>query len=261
METTYNAIKKLCLCIYISCTKLKHYIKLVDVYVYSHFGGIKHMLSKPILHSRIGKWALALTEYPLTYCPLKEIKGQIIADFIVDHSVVEAIEGYVETRHVKLYYNGSRHKYGIGVRVFIISSEDIPTKFKFRIEGICSNNEALYEALIIGLQILLDLGARDVDIKGDSKLVVRQLKKKYKCIIDNLMVYFVMDNSLLKHFDHVSINHIPRLENQEANDLAQIASSYKISKERLEDLVDMIDKLISVKSSSETFPMSKLGGM
>jgi hypothetical protein len=42
------------------------------------------MLSKPILHSRIGKWALALTEYSLTYKPLKAVKGQIVADFIAD---------------------------------------------------------------------------------------------------------------------------------------------------------------------------------
>lgn len=38
--------------------KLKHYIKLVDVYVSSHFDVIKHMLSKLILHSRIGKWVI-----------------------------------------------------------------------------------------------------------------------------------------------------------------------------------------------------------
>ncbi|KAK2455367.1 hypothetical protein QL285_002825 [Trifolium repens] len=64
-ETRYTTIEKLCLCLYFSYTKLKHYIKSVDVYVYSHFDVIKHMLTKPTLHSRIGKWALALTEYSL----------------------------------------------------------------------------------------------------------------------------------------------------------------------------------------------------
>ena len=49
--TIYSIFEKLCLCIYFSCTKLKHYIKPVDVYVSSHFDIIKHMLSKPILHS------------------------------------------------------------------------------------------------------------------------------------------------------------------------------------------------------------------
>jgi len=66
-ETRYHPSEKLCLCLYFSCIKLKQYIKPIDVYDYSHFNIIKHMLSKPILHSRVGKWALTLTKYSLTY--------------------------------------------------------------------------------------------------------------------------------------------------------------------------------------------------
>ena len=65
------------------------------------------MLSKPILHSRIGKWALELTEYSLTYVPLKAVKGKIIADFIVDHSVVGTTEAYVSTKW-QCYFDGSK---------------------------------------------------------------------------------------------------------------------------------------------------------
>jgi hypothetical protein len=90
-ETRYHPSEKLCLSLYFSCTKLKHYIKPFDVCVYSHFDIIKHMLSKPILHSRVGKWALALTEYSLTYQSLKSVKGQIVAYFIADHSVEEPL--------------------------------------------------------------------------------------------------------------------------------------------------------------------------
>jgi len=61
--------------------------KALVVNVYSHFDVIKHMLSKPIPHSRVGKWALALSEFSLTYQPLKFVKGQIVADFIIDHSL------------------------------------------------------------------------------------------------------------------------------------------------------------------------------
>jgi len=68
------------------------------------------MLLKPILHSRIGKWALALIEYSLTYQPLKFVKGQIDADFIVDHSVVEETLSFVDIHPRKLYFDGSRHK-------------------------------------------------------------------------------------------------------------------------------------------------------
>jgi len=45
VETRYHPSEKSCLGLYFSCTKLKHYIKPFDVYVYSHFDIIKHMLS------------------------------------------------------------------------------------------------------------------------------------------------------------------------------------------------------------------------
>src|SRR3954471_20366926 len=142
----YNsAIEKLFLCLYFSCIKLKYYIKPVDVYVSSHFDVIKHMLSKPILHSRIGKWALALTEYSLIFQPLKAMKGQIVSDFIVDHAVVENHQHYVDLKPWKLYFDGSTHREGTGVGMLIISPDGIPTKLKYKIEGpLCSNNEAEY---------------------------------------------------------------------------------------------------------------------
>jgi hypothetical protein len=88
-ETRYSPVEKLCRCLYFSCSKLKKYIKPIDFDVYSHFDVVKHMLSKPILHSQVRKWALALSEFSLNYQPLKAIKGLIVADFIVDHSLVE----------------------------------------------------------------------------------------------------------------------------------------------------------------------------
>jgi hypothetical protein len=48
---------------------------------------IKHMLQQPILSGRIGKWAYALIEYDLAYESLKSIKGQVVAHFIIGHSI------------------------------------------------------------------------------------------------------------------------------------------------------------------------------
>lgn len=74
------------------------------------------------------------------------------------------------------------------------------------------------------------------------------------------MMYFVIAKSLLKRFDYVVIDHIPRLENQKANELAHITSGYKISKEILENLVEIKDKLISTDNSLEALSMLKVGG-
>jgi hypothetical protein len=48
-ETRYSAAEKLCLCVYYSCTKFRHYLLNAECVVYSKFDVIKHMLSMPIL--------------------------------------------------------------------------------------------------------------------------------------------------------------------------------------------------------------------
>lgn len=111
-EIRYNLIEKWYICLYFSCMKLKQYIKPVDVYVSSHHDILKHVLSKPIMHSQIGKRALALTEFSLTYKPLKAMKGQIVAYFIVDHAMVEPSLNIVDTNPWRLYFDGSSHKDG-----------------------------------------------------------------------------------------------------------------------------------------------------
>jgi hypothetical protein len=50
---------------------------------------IKYMLQQPILRGRLGKWAYTLVEYNnLLYEPLRMVKGQVVADLIVDHTAV-----------------------------------------------------------------------------------------------------------------------------------------------------------------------------
>jgi len=211
------------------------------------------MLSKPILHSRVGKWALALTKYSLTYQSLKSVKGQIVADFIADHSVIEpALKGACD-QPWKLYFDGSSHKNGTGIGVVIISPKNVPTTYKFRLNQFCSNNEAEYEVLIAGLEILLELGAKNVEIKGDSELVLKQLTKEYRCAKESLIVYYATANALLKRFAHVAIRYAPRTENQEANDLAHTASGYKVPKERMQEPIE-----IRNKHSSREAPPKKL---
>lgn len=68
------------------------------MFVYSHFDIIKHMLSKPILHSRIGKLALALIEYSLTYAPLKTMKDYIVVYFTIEYPMVEIPQNYVKLK-------------------------------------------------------------------------------------------------------------------------------------------------------------------
>lgn len=108
----------------------------------------------------------------------------------------------------------------MGVGVLILSPQDGSTKFKYRISEKCSNNEAKYKALIVGLLLLKELGASRIKVKGDSELVVKQITREYKCIKGSLLKYFMTATQLLEQFGVTNITHIPRNENQEANELA-----------------------------------------
>ena len=94
--------------------------------------------------------------------------------------MVDINEAYIRTKLWQCYFDGSKHKQGTGVGIFILSPYGVPTRFCYNIKGGCSNNEAEYEALIIGLQIMLGVGIKDINIKGDSELVVKKLTKEYK---------------------------------------------------------------------------------
>jgi len=62
-----------------------------------------------------------------------------------------------------------------GARIVIITSEGIRLEHSFRLGFRAFNNEAKYEALLVGLRMVLDMGARDVKIYSDSRLVVSQV--------------------------------------------------------------------------------------
>ena len=85
VETSYLAIEKLCLCLYFSCIKLRHYLLSAECTVICKDDVVRYMLSMPIMSGRIGKWLFALSEFDLRYELAKAVKGQIMVDFVTQH--------------------------------------------------------------------------------------------------------------------------------------------------------------------------------
>jgi hypothetical protein len=132
------------------------------------------MLQKPILSGRVGKWAYALVEYDLRCESIGSMKGQIVADFIVQHRVDKQIDidvGYVTFTPWKLHFDGSACRSGCGVGIIIISPSGAVFEALSRLDHKCTNNQIEYEALLFGLQILYDMGVKHVEAYGDSLLV------------------------------------------------------------------------------------------
>src|SRR5664279_5278573 len=107
------------------------------------------LLQKLVLLQPIGKWAYRLINYDLAYESLKSMKGQIIADFIVEHRIdleQEADLNIMSAVPWKLYFDGSVCNNGQGVGVAYISPHGIVFEASYRLDYFCPNNQAKYEA-------------------------------------------------------------------------------------------------------------------
>ena len=89
--------------------------------------------------------------------------------------------------------------------------------------GTCTNNEAEYRALNIGLETALKEKYRNLKIYLDSELVVRQLEGIYKIKNTRLSELSKESKRLLSFLDSYSIQHIPREKNSAADKLANEA--------------------------------------
>ena len=67
-----------------------------------------------------------------------------------------------------MYFDGSLMKTGAGTGLLFISPLEVHMRYMIRLHFAASNNAAEYEALVNGLQIAIELGARRLDIRGDS---------------------------------------------------------------------------------------------
>jgi hypothetical protein len=125
-ETRYVFVEKLCLTLYYACSKFRHYILSSSCIVACQYDVIKHMLLKPILSGRMGKWAYALVEYHLAYEPLRSMKGQVVADFIFDHAIdVDYSINFVQLKPWGLYFDGSVCSKGQGAGCVVVSPSGV----------------------------------------------------------------------------------------------------------------------------------------
>jgi ribonuclease HI len=83
--------------------------------------------------------------------------------------------------------------------------------------GEATNNEAEYEALLLGLDRARALGSREIEIVNDSQLVERQVRGEYRVKKAELRVLRERVIEALKGFDHWSIRSVPREENELAD--------------------------------------------
>jgi len=174
-----------------------------------------------------------LVEYDLACEPLKSMRGQIVADFIIEHRInnKHVLEvGYIICTLWKLYFDGLVCVDGQWIGAILISPNDAVFEFSNRLEEECTNNQVEYEALLFGLEFLQSIGVKNVETFGDSLLVVQQISKVCQYYSSSLNAYLDKCFDVIYSFDEFITKHIPREENEKANNLAQQASNYNVTK-------------------------------
>jgi ribonuclease HI len=197
---------------------------------------IKQMLQQPILSGRIRKWVYVLIEYNLAYEPLKSMKGQVVANFIVGHSICQNKDescNLVSIRPWKLFFDGSTYRESQGVGVVLISSRCVVFQTSSHFKYFCTNNQAEYEAILLVLQVLSFISLKNVEAFYDSLLVVQQVVGIYQCFDGYLNAYLDKCVEIISLFDDFIVQHVSRDKNIVADDLAQQASSFLSNRGKL----------------------------
>ncbi|XP_019252812.1 PREDICTED: uncharacterized protein LOC109231618 [Nicotiana attenuata] len=158
-ELKYSPIEKLCLALVFSIQKLKHYFQAHVVRLVSR-------------------------ENPIN-------KGQALADFLADHPIPDDWELSDELPDQdamvieiqppwKMYFHGAAHCEGAGAGIVFITSQGEVFPYSFTLTQRCSNNVAEYQALILGLEMAVDIKQLQLQVFGDSKLVINQILGSYE---------------------------------------------------------------------------------
>lgn len=123
-----------------------------------------------------------------------------------------------------LYFDGaSRGNPGpAAIGWVIVTDGGIVAEGGERIED-TTNNRAEYEALIRALEVADRYGFDEVHVRGDSELIVEQLRGNYAVNVPELQERRARALSLLDRFDDWQLQHVPREINDRADDLANEA--------------------------------------
>jgi ribonuclease HI len=125
-------------------------------------------------------------------------------------------------------FDGVASKEGVGASVWIIPPRTGSKLCSYKFSFECTNNMAKYEALILGLNTLNELGAKRIVVHGDYELVINQVKVIYQSKHPRLREYRNIVLELLEIFTEYNLSVIPRGQNLIVDALATSAFLFKI---------------------------------
>ena len=163
---------------------------------------------------RLVLWAIELDEFDILYRPKIAIKAQALADFVAEFTAKEDKDEGPKTWMI--WTDDSFNQCTGGVKVVLQSLEGDLVECTIHLQFPTTNNEAEYEAVLLGLDITKAVEASSVVIHSDSQVIVEHINRDYEAKGEWMKEYLNMvkgrvSQKLLVKFMQISRKRISKL--------------------------------------------------
>uniref|UniRef100_A0A2N9FX86 Integrase catalytic domain-containing protein n=1 Tax=Fagus sylvatica TaxID=28930 RepID=A0A2N9FX86_FAGSY len=166
-ETRYLLVEKTCCALAWASKKLRQYMLYYTTWLVSRMDPIKYIFEKPALTGKIARWQITRPE-----------QLELMDSEFPDEDVMIVEED--NQGRWKLYFDGAANAVGSGIGAVLVSPKGQQTPIAVKLGFDCTNNMTEYEACIVGLQAALEFGAYELEVFGDSLLIVSQTNGEWQ---------------------------------------------------------------------------------
>ncbi|XP_065638742.1 uncharacterized protein LOC111990373 [Quercus suber] len=238
-EVCYLPLEKAILAVVHATRKLPHYFQAYAVVVLTQYP-LKAVLQSANYTGWIAKWGTILGAFDIKYMPRTSIKGQVLADLVAEFAegpeemevgqrgMDEKSVGLISAQPAspwKVYVDGAANLRGSGVGLVLISLEEVIIEKSLRLGFSATNNEAEYEAVLMGMTMVKKLGGKVVEMFSDSGLIVGQIRGELEARDPRMQGYLSQVRRMQADFQLFELSHVPRSGNAHADSLATLATS------------------------------------
>ena len=119
-----------------------------------------------------------------------------------------------------------------------------------------TNNQAEYSAVILGLTQAIYFGIKELDVFGDSELIIKQINEIYKVRNKSLLSLYEKTCKLKDKFTYITFTHVYRDQNKRADELANTAVNINYNK-ILQDTEKRRSPKINIEKEDWTYPIEE----
>jgi ribonuclease HI len=223
----YSELEKIAYAFIMAARKLRHYFEGHRIRVITN-QPLNDLFANRDASTRIIKWGAELSEYVVDFERRSAVKSQVLADFVVDWT--SPIQNFEENAPEPwiVQCDGAWCYKGVGISAVMTSPMGVVIRYAARLvfanNEHSTNNTMEYEALLLALRKMKDLGQQNFIIRTDSKVIQEHIGKESEARNPVLMKYLEKVREMEKHFKGYSVQHIPRDDNNEADKLAKAAA-------------------------------------